>query len=93
MAVELPAEYRVAGVRDGVDLVPGQLAQASVRDGGGLLDRREGEDHLDRHDFAPDAEVFERTLGLRAPEPVRGDADLAHAVPLDPVVHVRFPLA
>ena len=39
-----------------------------------------GGDHFARHQILADAEILERPLGLRAPELVGGDLDLAEAV-------------
>jgi hypothetical protein len=51
------------------------------------LQDRIGVDHLARDQVVADAEMFQRALGLRAPELVRRDLDFAQAVGFDP--HVR----
>ena len=48
--------------------------------GGGFFQDGVGADHLAGHQVPADAEMFERTLGLRAPELVGRNVDLAEAV-------------
>src|SRR5580700_8282016 len=58
-----------------------------VYDSGGFLQCRVGRDHLTRNQIFSDAEMFERTLGLSAPEFVGGNFNDAEAVRLFP--HLR----
>src|SRR6516162_2813005 len=53
-----------------------------VGNGGGLFQNRKGCDHFRRHQIFADAEIFERTLGLRAPKLVGRYTDLAETVSL-----------
>ena len=57
-----------------------------VGDGGGALQDRVGADHLARHQVVADAEILQRALGLRAPQPVGGNRNLPEAVAFDPDV-------
>ena len=59
-----------------VDLVVEPLA-GMVGIGRGFLEDGIGGDHLARDQVRADAEMFERPLGLRAPELVGGDLDFA----------------
>ena len=78
--VMLAGEDFVADLNDQlVSLVIEPLA-GMIGVGRRLLQDRIGGDHLARHQILADAEMLERTLGLRAPEFVGGDVDLAEAV-------------
>ena len=89
--VVVPAGHDfVAGLHDELELPVGEAPAGVVGDGRGLLHDRVGLDHLSRHQIPADAEIVERALGLRAPEPVGRDPDLAVAVGFDPeVCHPR----
>ena len=50
----------------------------------GALDACQCMNQLQRHALAGDAEILQAALGLRAPQPVRGDFDLAETVSLFP---------
>src|SRR5262249_5413694 len=58
-----------------------------IGDSGGFLQCRIGRDHLTRNQIFPDTKMFERTLGLSAPEFVGGKFNDAEAVRLFP--HLR----
>ena len=76
----LPAEDLVGDLDDqGVDLVV-EPAAGMVGVGRCLFQDGVGIDHLARDQILADAEMFERALGLRAPELVGRDLDLAEAV-------------
>ena len=67
-----------------------------IRYGGRFLQRRVGGDHLARHQILADAEVFQGTLRLSAPEFIDGNMDFAEAISLLPRVsgchiHARYP--
>ena len=68
-------------------------AEPGVGLGGGALDQPERGDQgrIDRH--ARDREVLHRPLGLRLPQRLSRDPDLAHRVVLDPKVALRLVMA
>ena len=82
VVVELTGDDLVAGLRDVVRDVGGQLAQLGVGQGCGLLQDAEGAHHrATPHEcVAADVEVVQRTLGLSAPIAVRGDLNGSHRV-------------
>ena len=82
VVVELAGDDLVAGLRDVVRDVGGQLAQLGVGQGRGLLQDAEGAHHrASPHEgVASNVEVVQRTLGLSAPVAVRGDLNGAHRV-------------
>ena len=86
-----PGEDLVAGLHDQPVGFVGEAPAGVVDDRRGLLDDRVGGDHLPRHQVLADAEIFERALGLGAPELVGRNADLAVAVGFDPEVLHRYP--
>ncbi len=78
--VMLACEDFVTGLNDQfVALIVKSLAVA-VCDGGCFLQGSVGRDHLAWNQVLPDAEMFERTLGLSAPELVGGHFDDAETV-------------
>src|SRR5579883_2038107 len=72
----------VAYLSDELRAVGVQPLRPVIRDGGSLLQRGVGGDHLGRHQLPADAEVFKRALCLRAPKLIGGHIDLAEAVRL-----------
>jgi hypothetical protein len=64
-----------------VETIPGMIG-----DRGRLLQRRVCGDHLARHEILADAEVFQGTLGLSAPEFIGRNVDFAEAIRLFPNV-------
>src|SRR5882762_4423182 len=91
-AVVLSGEHLVGGGGDGVRLLLGELLQLYVHARTRALDERERADQLQGHALAGNAEILERALRLRAPQPVGGNADLAEAVVLDAVIgHRQIP--
>ena len=80
--VMLAGQDFVAGLNDQlVALIVKPLAVV-VGDRGGLLQDGVGRDHFARDQVLADAEMFERTLGLSAPELVGGHFNDAEAVGL-----------
>ena len=87
--VELARRHLVGRLLDQGGQVRRQLAEITVDLGRRSLQDPKSPDEGLRHRFAPDVEVVQRALRLRAPVPVRGDLDLPHAVALYPsVFHV-----
>ena len=68
----------------------GELSEALVDGGGGVLDDGERAKHLHGHLLAPNLEVLQRALGLRAPVLVHGNEDDAHGVALLANARGRF---
>ena len=66
--VMLAGEDFVAGLHDQFVALIVKPFAVVVGDGGGLLQGRVGGDHLARNQILADAEVFERALGLSAPQ-------------------------
>ena len=92
--VMLAGQDFVADLGDQVEGLVVQTTAGVVRCCRAPLQDRIGGDHLARHQVLPDAEVLERALRLRSPEPVRGNLDLAEAVGFDPdVAHAGTPVA
>src|SRR5947208_15298643 len=89
LAVVLSGEHLAAGGGDGFRLILGELLQLHVHARARALDQRERADQLTGHALAGNAEILERALRLRAPQPVGRDADLAEAVVLDAVIGHR----
>jgi len=89
LAVVLSGEHLVGGGGDGSRLLLGKLLQFYVHPRARALDHRERSDQLHGHALAGNAEILERALRLRAPQPVGGNADLAEAVVLDAVIGHR----
>ena len=78
----LAGEDFVAGLNDQLVALIVEPLAVVVGDGGGLLQGRVGRDHLAGNQVLPDAEMFKRTLGLRAPQLVGGYFDAAEAISL-----------
>ncbi len=57
-----------------------ERTEIAVDLGGGALDQAERTHDLDRHAFRTDAEIVQRALGLRAPQPVGGDSERPEGV-------------
>ena len=83
LIVEFAGDDFVGGLRDQLGLVGGKLAQILIDQRAGFFQNAEGADQFGRHGVAPDVEVQQRTLRLRAPIDVGWDFDLAHAVGFD----------
>ena len=88
-AVVLSGEHLVGGGGDGFRLLLGKLLEVYVHPRARALDQRERADQLHGHALAGNAEILERALRLRAPQPAGGNADLAEAVVLDAVIGHR----
>ena len=82
MIVERARDRLVGGADDRVGLPLRQVAARGIDQRAGLLDDAVGAAQLDRHAVAPDREMMERALRLRAPIAIGGNVDLAHAVML-----------
>ena len=78
------------GVGDGLCLRLRKLAEGVVRGRRRGLQGRKGVNHLARDRLRADAEILQRTLGLRAPEMLCRHTDLTHSVMFDTIFHV-FP--
>ena len=65
-----------------------QHAQFHVDARSGSLDQQQRAQQLRRHLLAGNAEMLQRTLGLRAPEPVCGHLDRAEGIALHPVIRL-----
>jgi hypothetical protein len=65
-----------------------QNAEFGIDQCAGALDARQRMNQLRRHALAGDAEILQAALGLRSPQPVRGDFDLAERVFLYPGFHI-----
>jgi hypothetical protein len=79
--VVMPTSQNLVRDRDDqiVDLLIHSLARV-VGVGGSLLQNGEGRDQFARDQILPNAEIFERALGLGAPQLVSLDLDRAHGV-------------
>src|SRR5690242_8860518 len=80
--VVLAGEDLVARLHDQPAALVVEPGDPAVGDRAGLLQHRVGGDHLGRHALAPDAEMLDRALRLRAPQLVGRDLDHAQAVGL-----------
>ena len=69
---------------DGIAFLCIEQAELDVHRGGGALHQSQRADQLHRHALAGNAEVLQAALGLRAPQAVGGDFDLAERVSLYP---------
>ena len=78
--VMLAGEDFVADLNDQLVALIVEPLAGMVGVGGGFLQDGVGGDHLARNQILADAEMFERALGLRAPQLVGGNIDLAEAV-------------
>ncbi len=76
----LAGDDLVAGRHDQLVDVAGEPLGRMVGVRRGLLQDGIGRDHLARHQVVTDAEILQRALGLRAPELVGGNVDLAETV-------------
>ena len=83
LVVQLAGDDFVGGLHDELRLVGGKFAQILIHQRAGLLQDAEGANQLRRHGVAPDVEMQQRALRLRAPVDIRGDFDLPHAVGFD----------
>src|SRR6267378_8330442 len=83
LAVMLPREHLVRRRDDGICLVGGQFAKLAIDHRAGALDPCQRMDELEGHAFARNAEVFQRSLRLRAPQPVGRDANFSEAIAFD----------
>src|SRR5262249_5412195 len=82
--VMLAGEDFVAGLDDQFVALIVEPLTIAIGDSGGLLQCRVGRDHLAGNQIFPDAEMFERTLSLSAPELVGRNFNDAKAVGLFP---------
>ena len=91
LAVVLAGEHLVGGGDDGVGLLRGRACRGRrLTTARAALDPGQRADQLGRHLLGRDVEVLQRALGLRAPEAVGGDLDLAEGVFLDALLgHAR----
>ena len=80
-------EYFTAGLDNQFVALIVESFAVVVGNGGSFLQGGVGRDHLTGNQIFPDAEMFERTLGLSAPEFVGGNFNDAKAVRLFP--HLR----
>jgi len=87
----LAGEDLVAHRRDEPELLIREASALMVRRRCRLLERCIGGDHFAGHQILADAEMLQRPLGLRAPELVRGNLDLAETVGFDTYVAHKRP--
>ncbi len=82
MVVEVTAGHLVGGLHDGPGDLDVEQPEVGVRERRGLLEQAEAaDDRPPPHErVAPDVEVLEAALGLRAPVAVGGHLDGAHRV-------------
>ena len=78
----------VAGIGDCLCLRLRKFAEGVVRGRRRGLQHRKGVNHLARDRLRADAEILQRTLGLRAPEMLCRHTDLTHSVMFDTIFHV-----
>ena len=83
-------QHFVGGAQDGVGLVGLEQAERAVHRGGGALHLGQRGDQFGRHALGRNMEVFQRALGLRAPQMGRGHLDRPETVLLDPAFHGEF---
>src|SRR5262249_49571622 len=86
--VMLTGQNFVASLRDQFVLLIAQPLAGTVCFRSSFLHNGIGSDHLPRDQVLADAEMFERTLSLRAPQLVGGNIDFAETVGF--LAHVRF---
>jgi hypothetical protein len=82
----LAVQDLVGGRHDGIGLARIERVERAVHHRGAALDHRERPDQLVGHPLGRDVEVVQRALGLRAPQPVGGDGDVAEGVSFDALV-------
>src|SRR5689334_11433927 len=87
VVVELPRLDPRRSLRDGRSEVRVELAVLEVDERRSPLHDSERADHWTTEALAPDAEVLEAALRLRAPVTPLGDLDAAHGVGLDALAH------
>ncbi len=80
LVVKFADDDLVGGLHDQLGFVRGKFAKVMVHERAGLFQRAESVDQFGRHCIAPNVEVQQRALRLRAPINVSWDFDLSHAV-------------
>jgi hypothetical protein len=85
LSVVLAASDLQRNGADGGGLALGQMTQPAVYLCRGRLHQPERADETGRHGTARDRKVLHRALGLRAPQRIGRDLQLAHAVVFDAV--------
>jgi hypothetical protein len=80
----LAGEDLVAGFHDQPEAFVVEPLACVVGGRRGFLERGIGRDHLPRDEIFADAEVFERTLGLSAPELISWNLNLTKAISFFP---------
>ncbi len=88
--VELALDDLVRRLADEPDRLGRKHLQIPVGERGRLLEQAQGADHRAWKVVVTDAEVVQRTLGLRPPVAVGWDLDGSHAVGLGPVSSIRL---
>jgi hypothetical protein len=86
----LARDHLVRGLDDGLGLLRIEHLEIQVDLRRGALHLRQRLDQRQRHLLGADLEVGQRTLRLRAPQPVGGDLDRAERVLLDAGGHARL---
>ena len=89
--VEFARQNFIAGGGNRVRAARIQIAELAVGQRGRLFQHGERMDDLLRDFLRADREIFVAALGLRAPAAVRGNANLAHRVVLNAIIHVVVP--
>src|ERR1700733_6543251 len=80
LVLQLAGNHFVGSLHDQLRLVCRQLAQVLVHQRARLLEDAESANEFRRHGVAPNVEVQQRALRLRAPVDIGRDLDLSHAV-------------
>src|SRR6478736_6271060 len=82
MVVEAAVDHLARRAGDGAGAALVEQAELAVGLCGGKLDDPERVHERDRHAVLPDAEILQRTLGLRAPIAIGGNLDRTKTVGL-----------
>ena len=85
VGVELAGDHLIGGLRNEFAFFFRQLAQVSIRHGGGFFENTQGFDHFGWEDVLADVKMDEGARGLGAPVGVMRNGNLSHGVAFETV--------
>ena len=85
MGVEFAGDHFIGGLRNEFAFFFCQLAQVSIRHGGGFFENTQGFDHFGWEDVLADIKMDEGARGLGAPVGVMRNGNLSHGVTFESV--------
>ena len=85
MGIKLASDHFIGGLRNEFAFFFCQLAQVSIRHGGGFFEDAQGLDHFGWEDVLADIKMDEGARGLGAPVGIVRNGDLSHGVTFESV--------